>query len=376
LKLICATQATRAKYVTAQIERGRNPEYARAAAKWDLDIECEQAELSTKPVHDTADPAKTATHTAQLRDVQWGPHGKTVLTASADKAVRLWDVSTGKTIRAFNIPVGAGYLNQARFIDNGRAIVVVAEKQPIRIIDIASGNTVAEVPYKPGQPRATPKIATTNDLVVLGDRSGDLVVFDVKTNAEKFRLPGVNDEQPVFSVADSAGLLVAAWYLDREEATRLLLLKLRTGEPLWDLKINGRIGSSIALSRDGKHVALPLDRIPPQRDGNDNKVHVYATAEKKLLSSFVVHPYFNAGRLTFTADGKGLIAGTTHAILWDIETGKRQHHFGPFSDNWSAADVSPDGKYLVTANDGSDVRIWEIATGAFHRRLGRNMPAQ
>jgi hypothetical protein len=36
-------------------------------------------------------------------------------------------------------------------------------------------------------------------------------------------------------------------------------------------------------------------------------------------------------------------------------------------------DVSPDGKYLATGHIGSDARIWEIATGTFYRRLGKNV---
>jgi WD40 repeat protein len=86
-----------------------------------------------------------------------------------------------------------------------------------------------------------------------------------------------------------------------------------------------------------------------------------------------VYPTFGSLQVAFTTDGKRLIAGLRHAQLWDITTGKRVHHFGPFGDLFHAVEVSPDGKYLVTGHMGSDGRIWEIDTGTFFRRLGKNV---
>ena len=45
-------------------------------------------------------------------------------------------------------------------------------------------------------------------------------------------------------------------------------------------------------------------------------------------------------------------------------------HFGPFRELCHSVDLSPDGRFAVTTSMGSDLRIWEIATGTFYRRLG------
>jgi WD40 repeat protein len=60
-------------------------------------------------------------------------------------------------------------------------------------------------------------------------------------------------------------------------------------------------------------------------------------------------------------------------MLFDIASGTRVHHFGPFLDLCHSVDVSPDGKYLATGHIGSDARIWEVETGTFYRRLGKNV---
>ena len=117
------------------------------------------------------------------------------------------------------------------------------------------------------------------------------------------------------------------------------------------------------MSRDGTRLAVSVA----------GSAHIYDVADKRLITPFLTTPYFNSGTYAFTADGKGLVSCFKHAMLFDIASGKRVHHFGPFLDLCHSVDVSPDGKYLATGHIGSDARIWEIATGTFYRRLGKNV---
>jgi WD40 repeat protein len=143
------------------------------------------------------------------------------------------------------------------------------------------------------------------------------------------------------------------------------LSKLETGEPLWQVEAEGdRSAYSMAFSRDGKRLAVAVH----------GQVYVYATADKKLIKRVVVYPTFGDFDIAFTADGQKLVStAKRHAQLWDIATGKRLRHFGSFSDVCHSVNVSPDGRYLVTSHTGSDGRIWEIETGMFYRRLGKNV---
>lgn len=97
-------------------------------------------------------------------------------------------------------------------------------------------------------------------------------------------------------------------------------------------------------------------------------------ADKRITQT--IGPISTSFAVAFTADNKGLIICGRHPILWDLATGKKLRHFGPFSDLCHSIDVSPDGRFAVTTSMGSDLRIWEIATGAFYRRLGSNTPTQ
>lgn len=391
LRPVCADKAARAKVVAQMIANGG--EYERATAKWDMDSTCEQLDLPVSPVHDTADPADDASHSDWIYDARWSPDGKLIATAGRDGSVRLWDVATGRTVRKIDITklpprtmVDNSHLPRmkvddwpshvrfVRFLGDGSLLVVAADTHPVRIFDVASGKPVAEVPYAQPDPndKLPPTIATTaSGLVVLGGYGGELVGYDTKAKAQRYRLPAIANDYPIFAVSETAGLLATAapGIVDgvpkaRDRSVLVQLRKLETGELVWKAEAKGGpSANSMAFSRDGKRLAVAVD----------GEVHVYATADRKLINKVVVYPTFGSGTVAFTADGQRLVSGHRHAQLWDISTGKRVLHFGPFSDGYHAVDVSPDGKYLVTGHMGSDGRIWDIATGSFHRRLGKDV---
>lgn len=383
MRPICADASLRETVVGDMIARGG--EYEQATAKWDMDVLCEQIDLPPDPVHDTANPADGASHNNWIYDARWSPDGTTIATASSDGTVRLWDVATGTTVRTIDINTFAATekndeiklpsmpkaddrvrVRAARFLGNGGSLVVAADARPVRIVDVASGVAIAEVPYTHPDPEwdLPPFVETTkNGLIVLGGYGGDLVVYDAEAKVERYRLPGTQANYPVFAVSETAGFL-ATTAPAKERSVLVQLRKLDTGALLWEVEAQGEPSAySLAFSRDGKRLAAAVR----------GKAYVYATHERNLINTVDVYPTFGSFDVNFTADGQRLITGLRHAQLWDIATGKRLHHFGPFSDLCHAIDVSPDGTYLVTGHMGSDGRIWEIESGRFFRRLGKNV---
>lgn len=360
LRPVCADPKEREKLVAKMIAE-EGDKRGHGSPKWDIDLTCEQIELPTSPVHDTADPADAATHRDVINDAHWSPDGKFVVTAGRDATVRIWDVATGKTVKRIDVaglPASKqtsvpGLVVAARFLDGGSSIVVVAEGHPIRIFDVATGGATSEIPYQNPDPTWLRIATSANGLVILGgDGEGDIVAYDVKTKSERYRIPGSHDGR--FALSDSAGLLATALPSERGHV-RVRGFELETGKSVWSFDVKttadrDNTPGTIALSRDGRLLAVDIREL----------VVVYDVANKKPVTR-IPHPYYSRMSLNFTADGTAIIWGRTHAMLNDIATGKRIRPFGPFSDLLQTADVSPDGKYLVTGHIlRSDSRIWEI----------------
>ena len=376
LRPICADKNAQDKIIASTIQQGG--EYERATARWNFDEHCGQVDLPVDPAGGTADRADDVAHTDWIYDARWSPDGKLIATAGRDGSVRLWDVATGKTVRKIDItkltprlkstnPGNPGHVRAARFLGDGHSLVVAADTHPIRIFDVVSGESVAEVPYPVPDPKweLPPNTATTTSgLVIVGGYGGTLLVYDVKAKAERYRLPAIPNEYPRFAVSQAAGLLVTT-VPGKDRSVIVQLRSLETGKAIGEMEAKGSSSaSSLAFSRNGKELVVAVE-------GN---AHVYATADRKLITTVMYYPTFGGAHdIAFTVDGRRLITGHRHAQLWDIATGKRVHHFGPFRDLLHSVDVSPDGKYLVSGHVGSDGRIWEVDTGEFFRRLGKNV---
>lgn len=372
MRPVCADKSARDTLVARMIENGG--EYEKATAKWDLDVACEMIDLPTTAVHETADLADSATHTDWLYDARWSPDGTRIVTAGRDGSVRIWDAATGETIKRIDIAAmparkqqdGAGIVRATRFLGDGSVIVVTADAHPIRLIDVASGGIVGELDYAPPDPGydMPPFMETTaSGLVVIGGYRGPTIVFDTKTKSELYRLPAWPDDYPRFAVSGAAGL-IATTAPAGERSVGVQIRKLETGEILWQTEAEGDpTAYSLEFSRDGSRLAVAVR----------GQAYIYDVKAKKLLTKILIYPTFGSFEVAFSADGSKLIAGQRHAQLWDIATGRRLLHFGPYSDLCHTLDVSPDGKYLVTSHIGSDGRVWEIDTGKFFRRLGKNV---
>ncbi|WP_296570911.1 WD40 repeat domain-containing protein [Phreatobacter sp.] len=376
LRTVCKSPALRESLVKETIEnRGED---RRASAIWDTDTACAQVDLPTIPVHDTADPADSATHTDWVYDARWSPDGNMVVTAGRDGTVRIWDVATGKTLRVIDIarlpplsrPRHGVFVRAARFIGDGSAIIVTADHHPVRIFEVASGEPIAEVPYTHNDKSTDipPRIeATKSGLVILAGRGSDIVVYDTKSKSERYRLPHSPNHLPVTAVFEPAGVFATTRpgrNSGRDRSVFVQVRKLDSGELLWEGEAHGNFSAdAMAFSQDGKDLAVTVE----------GKAFVFSLSENRLAQTILLYPSFGHQNVLFTADGSRLVAGRRHPELWDIATARRVHHFGPFSDLVHSVDISPDGKYLLTSHIGSDARIWEVDTGIFFRRLGRDV---
>ena len=138
--------------------------------------------------------------------------------------------------------------------------------------------------------------------------------------------------------------------------------RLGTGEKLFDVDTAGAENPGVlAFSRDGALLAIAT---------RNKSLILYSIAERRVTRTIAIDRFFPVYGLAFTADGAGLLVCRSHPELYDVASGQRIRDYGPFNDLCHSVDVSPDGKFAITTSMASDVKMWDIATGAFYRRLG------
>jgi RNA polymerase sigma factor (sigma-70 family) len=273
--------------------------------------------------------------------------GKTLISAGADRAIRFWEVSTGKQVR--QLTGHAGAINSLALSPDGQVLAAASTDETIRLWDAAGGKEIRRIPAAAGRIAA---LAFSPDGKTLASGSSDkgIGLWDPATGRLVRAWAGHNGEVSslVFS-ADGKTLASGGW--DGTAA----LWQTATAEELRRFRVEKiQSGLAVALSPDGKVLAAGGLNSP--------KLHLWDTGTGKEVRQLEGKWGFLS--MIFSSDGKTLLTGGQDGSLrlWDVAGGKERRRFRD-SGSWvTSLAFSPDGKN-VAAVDDREVRLWDAATG-------------
>jgi WD40 repeat protein len=256
--------------------------------------------------------------------------GKSLITASQDGTVRMWEADSGKEIRRYASPQFApNMISCAALSPDGERIAVGGQDGAISFYEIASGRHIRQVKGNPANGIAA-------------------VLFTA-------------DGKSVF--AKSYDQAIRHWDIAEGKELRKFGENNNGNQRIF---YNGGPTSTMALINESKTLASGAMVF----DNNQISavVKFYDVTSGKELSSFK-GPVNGVQSLAFAPDGKTLAWGTPNngAIgVWDVATQKEVRQLspgqaGPFYPN--AVAFSPDGKRLAARNYDHSMRIWDLAEG-------------
>ncbi len=334
-------------------------------------------------------------HSGPVRAVAFAPDGKTMVSGGADSWAFLWDVATGKRLRAFRqnaiqsvaidpqgktvalasysdgtvkryelstgkeLPAISGHLKgvyNVVFSPDGKLLATGGGDEKIRLWNAATGRGIdtwqVDHVYLPSL-RFTPD---GKNLAYILDEDGSLRFRDVATGAER-KPPGPLASARIYSFCFAA------------DGTRLI-----TGSAndegllqLWDTASGKEIRTIARTQGRTKHVLLAPDRKSVwAADFNGRILRLRQwdlTSGKQLL--YVPYSSQRMEALALSPDGKHLAAGNTegNVYLWDTKTGRMTLDFGGHRGSANAVVFTPDGRQVWTGGHDHTIRLWSTVSG-------------
>ena len=306
-------------------------------------------------------------HKGEVLALAFSADNSVLVTSGLDDTVCVWQVSGGK--KQLELKARDYKLNILRSVaisPDGKLLATVAsggsDEVTIHAWNVANG----EEKFKKTYTNGSSAIAFSPDSKLLALAGAPIVLLDSNTGRQ------VRTFEEHKSIASGIqfsgdGKVVASLH---QNGTILQFWLSATGKPLFEIKAPENDSfRCLAFAPDNKRIATR------SREGT---VWLWDIASTRPVQHFEAHKgailsvtYSANGELLATASAPGGVA------LWDPRTGKQQRSFigdrngRYFGSADTIASISPDGKYLASAN-GHAIRLWDVTTGRECADLARH----
>ncbi|MBM3997868.1 MAG: WD40 repeat domain-containing protein [Planctomycetes bacterium] len=291
-------------------------------------------------------------HTRDINRLLVTPDGKTLISSSNDRTVKLWDALSDAG------DPGTVVLNDGVSL---KGVVEKVAKLPAPPPPIVAKVTVQK-PLKElvGHKEWVQGLSQTPDgkRLVSGDDQGVIIVWDLAAGKELNRWQVKNWVRSV-GISPDGKTVAASQHVPYRDKIKILpsfhLWDADTGKMKLDLtkEITGGM-TAVAFSADGKWLATCRGNI--ELEGPTGKITLFDPSTGKKVRELTPGHSRGATDLAFHPDGKHIFsAGRDQLVkVWKLEDGKLVRDLGKFVDRgyWiTSISISPDGRLLAAADD-------------------------
>ena len=261
-------------------------------------------------------PALKKGHEAYIVACAISPDGRWIVTGSADKTLKIWDVSTGYDQATLH--GHADMVNCCTVSKDGRWIISGSEDRSVRIWDAAEASLAATLQ---GHPLEVADCDISPDGRWIASACGDMTL----------RLWDMDSRQELATLAGHTNSLKAC-----------------------------------AISPDGRWiVSASIDSTLKIWDANRRKETASLKGHSRMVTCCAISP-----------DGCRIVSGSadTNLILWDMERRSQITTFNGHKSKVNACTFTPDGRWVVSTGDDKTIKVWDIETGSERLTIPLNNP--
>jgi WD40 repeat protein len=286
-------------------------------------------------------------HTGWVTAATHSPVSNLLLTASRDRTLRVWDATTGTEQRSFSV-MGQPPVALRVSPDERLALLVFAQStEKAKVLDLVAGRFIGTALGHEGAVTAM-KFSEDGRRLVTVDQKGPVRIWD----CPQFRV-AASFKVPLHSAA-------AVMSMDPEDPEILVAGMDRS------LKRIRPASSGVQVFDRGHRDVITSVHVRPQGDramscGRDRQVIVWDTETGKILTVVEVHQeQISAVALNPVRELAASYDPKTGIKLWDIRTGMVQRTFGTADSEILTLEFTADGDKLLAGGKDMTLRVWDV----------------
>lgn len=285
-------------------------------------------------------------HTGQINDVAWGPDGKSLASASADKTVQVWEAESGRKIVTYR---HTEVVLDVAWSPDGKQIASGAADDTVQQWSAVSGSRIFTYDTNPIALAWSPDgkylaVADYADFAQTGQ--GIVQVWDIVTHRMVTSYPGPLPYSITWSpdskriAIGTIGATIQIWDVSTGDTPAIL-----TGHTGW---LTG-----VAWSPDGTYLAS---------SSVDGSVRIWEAKTGENVFIFARHfEYGWMNTAAWSPNSLRIVSGSNNATaqVWDALTGDHLYVYRGHSNIVSSAGWSSDGKLIATGSNDRTVQVWQ-----------------
>lgn len=290
---------------------------------------------------------RIAGHADWVRAVAISPDGARAVSASGDRALKVWDVATGALL--WTLGGHTGPVFAVALTPDGTQMVSASSDRTLRVWDMATG---AHAFSLIGPPGGVSSVTVTADgrRVVSASWDGVIKVWDLWTGAEVWTLTGHSGLIASVAVALDARQAVSA------SSDRTL--------KVWDLSAGTQVRTLVGHGRAVASVAITPDGARAVSASGDHSLKVWDLGTGAELGTLAGHTAA-VSSVAITPDGRRAVSASWDGTLrvWDLAAATEVCALAGHAAAVSLVAIMPDGRHAISASLDHTLRVWDLDAG-------------
>lgn len=319
------------------------------------------------PGVEAADPVRLAGHEAAVYDVAWVPGGKSLVSASFDQTLKLWDVGSATAIRTMD--GHTGIVLCVAVSPDGTLIASGASDNSIRLWEVPQDEPTRTFKSLEGSAQAV-SLSPDGKTLAVADSTGLVRLFETATGTQlrEWKLPAAASVLAWSRnglVLGAGGVNGSLHLTNPQDGTVTVAVAAHEGR-ISGLEFSTNNTQFLTAGADGYVRLWPLALKAPEDGGPLTKESAQAehVADEKTVRGLTL---LSNGAQYATAGEDGQVK------IWNASNGSPVSSVSGFEGAAQCVAFSPDRRQVAAGGADGTVRCWNAANGAalFRHQVGQ-----